>query len=110
MSQKRLFSYGTLRDAAVQRAVFGRTVEGTPDAITGYRLRDVKISSAQAAAISGTDAHTIMEPGDGPPIEGMLFVISAADLARADAYESAEYTRIEVRLRSGTDAWVYVRG
>jgi gamma-glutamylcyclotransferase (GGCT)/AIG2-like uncharacterized protein YtfP len=104
-----LFSYGTLRDAPVQRAVFGRTITGTPDAITGYRLRPITISSQDAAAISGTDAHTILEPGDGPSIEGTVFAISADDLASCDAYESAEYTRIKVRLRLGIDAWVYVR-
>ncbi|HEY0105073.1 MAG TPA: gamma-glutamylcyclotransferase family protein [Rhizomicrobium sp.] len=109
MNQERLFSYGTLRDEKVQCAVFGRPVAGTPDAITGYRLRSVTISSKGAAAISGTDAHTILEPGEGDPIEGTLFHISAADLACADAYESAEYKRIRVRLRSGVDAWVYVR-
>jgi gamma-glutamylcyclotransferase (GGCT)/AIG2-like uncharacterized protein YtfP len=105
---ERLFSYGTLRDEKVQRAVFGRPVAGTPDAIVGYRLKPVTITSAEAVAISGTAAHTILEPGDGPPIEGMVFELSAEDIARADAYESAEYKRVLVRLRSGADAWMYV--
>ena len=34
----RLFSYGTLRQRDVQRALFGRELEMQPDALTGYRL------------------------------------------------------------------------
>ncbi|MEJ1969556.1 MAG: gamma-glutamylcyclotransferase family protein [Rhizomicrobium sp.] len=109
MSEERLFSYGTLRDPKVQRAVFGREIASTADAITGWRLREVANSSAQAVAISGLAVHTVLEPGDGPPIEGALFRITQADLVRADAYESAEYKRVEVTLRSGATAWVYVR-
>ena len=33
---ERLFSYGTLRDEAVQRANFGRTLQGSPDAAVRY--------------------------------------------------------------------------
>ena len=106
-----LFSYGTLRDEKVQRVVFGRTLEAEPDAIVGYKLMDVKIESQDAVAISGIAVHTILEPAgpDATPIEGALFRITLEELARADAYESAEYKRIKVRLRSGAEAWVYVR-
>jgi gamma-glutamylcyclotransferase (GGCT)/AIG2-like uncharacterized protein YtfP len=106
-----LFSYGTLRDEKVQRVVFGRTVQSMSDAIVGYRLVDVKIQSREAIAISGVAVHTILEPAelDAAPIEGALFHITSEELARADAYESAEYKRIKVKLRSGTEAWVYVR-
>jgi gamma-glutamylcyclotransferase (GGCT)/AIG2-like uncharacterized protein YtfP len=106
-----LFSYGTLRDEKVQRAVFGRTLQSAPDAIVGYKLVDVKIESQDAVAISGIAVHTILEPAgpDAAPIEGALFRITPEELARADAYESAEYKRIKVTLRSGANAWVYVR-
>lgn len=106
-----LFSYGTLQDDKVQRAVFGRPVRGTGDAITGYDLVPVKISSQEAIAISGKAEHTTLVPakGESTPIEGAVFHITASDLAAADRYESAEYHRIKVRLRSGIDAWVYVR-
>jgi len=33
-----LFSYGTLRQPEVQRATFGREIDGRPDAIVGYDL------------------------------------------------------------------------
>jgi len=106
-----LFSYGTLQDEKVQRVVFGRTLPAERDAIVGYKLVPVEIQSKEAVAISGIAVHTILEPAgpDAPPIEGALFRITPEELARADAYESAEYKRIEVPLRSGARAWVYVR-
>ncbi|HEY7978152.1 MAG TPA: gamma-glutamylcyclotransferase family protein [Rhizomicrobium sp.] len=106
-----LFSYGTLREEKVQRVVFGKAVSGTPDAIVGYELVPVTISSKEAIAISGKAEHTTLVPakGESTPIEGVVFQITASDLVAADRYESAEYHRIKVRLRSGVDAWVYVR-
>jgi hypothetical protein len=106
-----LFSYGTLQDENVQRAVFGKPVHGTPDAIVGYDLVPVMISSQEAIAISGKAEHTTLVPakGESAPIEGVVFHITAGDLAAADRYESAEYRRIKVGLRSGIEAWVYVR-
>jgi gamma-glutamylcyclotransferase (GGCT)/AIG2-like uncharacterized protein YtfP len=106
-----LFSYGTLQEEKVQRAVFGKAVSGKPDAIVGYDLVPVMISSQEAIAISGKAEHTTLIPakGESTPIEGAVFHITASDLAAADRYESAEYHRIKVRLRSGIEAWVYVR-
>jgi hypothetical protein len=34
--------------------------------------------------------------------------VTADDLARADEYETSDYTRIEVALKSGRRAFVYV--
>jgi|SRR5277367_3470552 len=108
---EQLFSYGTLRDEAVQRAVFGRTVDGRPDAIIGCRLEPVSITDAKSVAISGTSNHTILvETGnDADEISGVLFQITEQELARADAYEDAAYVRVRIRLRSGKDAWVYAK-
>jgi gamma-glutamylcyclotransferase (GGCT)/AIG2-like uncharacterized protein YtfP len=106
-----LFSYGTLQEEKVQRAVFGKAVAGKPDAIVGYDLVPVTISNHEAVAISGKAVHTTLIPakGESAPIEGVVFHITADDLAAADRYESAEYKRISVVLRSGIEAWVYVR-
>jgi hypothetical protein len=106
-----LFSYGTLQQENVQIAVFGKPVSGRPDAITGYDLVPVTISSQEAVAISGKAVHTtlVRAKGETAPIEGVVFHISADDLAAADRYESAEYQRIKVTLRSGIAAWVYIR-
>jgi len=59
-----LFVYGSLRDPAVQRALFGRLIEGRPDALPGYRLSTVTIRDAAAIATSGTATHRIVRPGD----------------------------------------------
>ena len=107
---ERIFSYGTLQDEKVQRTIFGRALQASADAILGYRLTTIQNSNPDAVAISGLAVHTVLEPdANGAPIEGSLFHISAEELAQADKYESAEYKRIRVNLRSGIDAWVYVR-
>jgi gamma-glutamylcyclotransferase (GGCT)/AIG2-like uncharacterized protein YtfP len=41
-------------------------------------------------------------------VDGTVFAISATELAAADDYEVDDYRRIEVPLRSGEHAWVYV--
>jgi hypothetical protein len=106
-----LFSYGTLRDEPVQHAVFGRGLTGSADAVLGYRLESVTITDQAAIAISGKSEHLILIPTgrDSDRVEGMVFQITAAELALADAYEDAAYKRVSAPLRSGGRAWVYVR-
>lgn len=108
---ERLFSYGTLQLPAVQQSTFGRLLHGQADALVGYRRGMVAIEDAQVVATSGQSHHPIVEAsGDpGDRVEGMVFAISAAELARADEYEVDEYERVEAGLASGTRAWVYVR-
>jgi gamma-glutamylcyclotransferase (GGCT)/AIG2-like uncharacterized protein YtfP len=105
-----LFSYGTLRRPDVQRATFGREIDGRPDAIVGYHLDYVTITDPHVIATSGSDRHPILKPTDraDAAVEGMVFEISEADLAAADEYEVDDYRRITVPLRSGGEAWVYV--
>ncbi|MGX9791233.1 gamma-glutamylcyclotransferase family protein [Mycobacterium sp. MMS18-G62] len=105
-----LFSYGTLRQPEVQRATFGREIDGRPDAIVGYDLDYVTITDPHVIATSGSDRHPILKPTDRPgaAVEGTVFAISAEDLAAADEYEVDDYRRVAVPLRSGDQAWVYV--
>jgi gamma-glutamylcyclotransferase (GGCT)/AIG2-like uncharacterized protein YtfP len=105
-----LFSYGTLRQPEVQRATFGREIDGRPDAIVGYDLDYVTITDPHVIATSGSDRHPILKPTDrtDAAVEGTVFAISEADLAAADEYEVDDYVRIAVPLRSGPTAWVYV--
>jgi gamma-glutamylcyclotransferase (GGCT)/AIG2-like uncharacterized protein YtfP len=107
-----LFSYGTLRLPEVQRATFGREIDGRSDAIVGYDLDYVTITDPHVIATSGSDRHPILKPTDRPDaaVEGTVFSISEADLAAADEYEVDDYRRITVPLRSGGQAWVYVFG
>ncbi len=107
-----LFSYGTLRQPEVQRATFGREIDGRPDAIVGYELDYVSITDSHVIAASGSDRHPILKPTDraDAAVEGTVFAITEGELAAADEYEVDDYRRIAVPLRSGGQAWVYVFG
>ncbi len=105
-----LFSYGTLRQPEVQRATFGRLLEGTPDSITGYELATLTITDPAVVATSGSDQHPVLRRSDRPgaAVPGTAFRISADELLAADGYEVDDYTRVRVTLGSGSTAWVYV--
>ena len=106
-----LFSYGTLRQANVQMASFGRLLAGTPDALPGYASVLTEITDPDVIATSGLKFHPIVTATGNPADEvaGTLFSISEAELAAADKYEVSDYKRIEAVLRSGRRAWVYVK-
>jgi hypothetical protein len=106
-----LFSYGTLQLASVQQAQFGRLLEGRADALPGYARSLVEITDPQVLATSGERFHPIVAPSGNPgdAVDSMVFQITPAELAAADAYEVADYVRVEVTLHSGVSAWVYVR-
>jgi len=105
-----LFSYGTLRQPDVQQDVFGRQLDGRPDAIVGYDLDYVTITDSRVIASSGSDRHPILRPTGhtDAAVEGTVFAVSDDDLNAADDYEVDDYQRIAVPLRSGDQAWVYV--
>lgn len=107
----RLFSYGTLRQPAVQLANFGRQLEGAADAAIGYRLASVTIDDPRVIAESGAAIHPIMVATGDPAdrIAGTVFRLSEAELAAADAYEVDAYVRVAVPLASGGEAWAYVQ-
>ena len=105
-----LFAYGTLQQAGVQRASFGRTLIGRPDALPGHRLDWVTITDPAVIAASGTDRHPLVRPtGEaGDEVRGTVLVLSTAELAAADLYEVDDYRRRKVQLTSGHDSWVYL--
>ena len=106
-----LFSYGTLQQEGVQIASFGRHLKGTADAMTGYKQSLVEITDPTVIEKSGAKFHPIVLPSDDPADEvaGVRFEVAEAELAAADAYEVDDYKRVSVRLKSGTEAWVYVQ-
>ena len=97
-----LFSYGTLRDKQVQIATFARELKGRPDALPGYMRHAVVVRGRRYANLRpGKPDHAV---------SGMAFKITERELAAADRYEeTAGYGRISVKLRSGDQAWVYVK-
>jgi gamma-glutamylcyclotransferase (GGCT)/AIG2-like uncharacterized protein YtfP len=106
-----VFSYGTLQNKKVQIANFGRELTGREDALPGYARRMVAIDP-RVVALSGESHHANVEPSSNQEdaVSGTVFEITEQELAAADKYEEvAEYRRISVTLRSGDQAWVYVR-
>jgi hypothetical protein len=103
-----LFSYGTLQQPEVQLATFGRELAGQRDAIVGFELDYVTITDPHVIATSGSDRHPILRPTERADahVDGMVFAITEAELAAADAYKVDDYRRISVPLRSGSTAWV----
>lgn len=105
-----IFSYGTLRQPAVQRANYSRELEGRADTLAGYRLEEIAIDDAGVVAISGKAVHRIARRTGDPNdrIAGMVFELTADELAATDRYEVEAYSRVEATLESGRVAWVYV--
>lgn len=105
----RLFSYGTLQLPQVQRATYGRLLEGEADVLPGYVLEPLRISDPDVLRISGEAVHRIARRTGNPAhlITGTVFTLTREELADTDAYEVADYARILVRLASGEDAFVY---
>jgi gamma-glutamylcyclotransferase (GGCT)/AIG2-like uncharacterized protein YtfP len=105
-----LFSYGTLQQPGVQMASFGRLLKGAPDALPGWKKEMVEITDAEVFAQSGERFHPIVVPGAAEDeVEGVVFEITAEELASADRYEVNDYKRIAVTLKSGLQAFAYVR-
>ena len=107
---ERLFSYGTLQTESVQLSTFGRKLDGYPDALVGYRLQMIKIEDQDFVVKSGAEYHRTLEftGSTSDLVEGTVFSVTEQELKHADAYEPAGYERVQVTLRSGTEAWVYL--
>ncbi|MEM9966023.1 MAG: gamma-glutamylcyclotransferase family protein [Asticcacaulis sp.] len=106
-----LFSYGTLQLEPVQMATFGRLLEGQADAMTGWFMDQLEITDPEVLKTSGERFHPVAkQTGKAQDeIAGKVFRITPEELAHADAYEVSDYKRVEVTLKSGDRAWVYVK-
>ncbi len=105
----KLFSYGTLQYEQVQKELFGRLLEGEDDVLCGYVVADLKIQDAEVIRKSGTDIHPILQSTGkiSDEVEGTIYQVTEEELEQADKYEIKDYSRIEVRFKSGVSAWVY---
>ena len=106
-----LFAYGTLRTEAVQLSTFGRRLQGTEDALVGYRLEIIRLDDEDFVAASGTADHRNLaytgDPSDS--VAGTVFEVTPAELKQSDVYEPAGYKRVLVQSRSGLNVWVYLQ-
>ena len=85
--------------------------EGEADALPGWRRDWLEITDPAVLAASGERFHPVVSRSDdaADTVEGTVFRISADELAAADRYEVSDYVRVLASLRSGRQAWVYVR-
>ena len=100
--------YGTLAEPDVQRQVIGRQIAGQPDALRGWTLGTLgPFSDGASYPILRSLART-SDAANAAPVEGHVLTVRTTDLPALDEYEGVEYRRIQVRLESGVEAWVYV--
>lgn len=97
---ERLFTYGTLQYPEIQQAVLGRMVQGKPDVLVGYRKTQINL---------GGNHYPIIVEDVNSLVEGQLIEVTPRELTLIDRYETDAYHRISVKLRSGLQAWVYLK-
>lgn len=105
-----IFSFGTLRTAAVQEALFGHRVAGEADALPGYSVGTLVVTDPEVIRLSGSDRHPALREDPAPDaiVQGSILTVTEDELAAADRYERAAFHRIPVVLASGRSAWAYV--
>jgi hypothetical protein len=107
-----LFSYGTLRDAAVQMSLFGRLLRSQPDELVGFERSTIEVDDPDLVTSGGTATHAIVKRtgNEASRVLGAVLEVTDDELARADRYEPPPYERIATVLASGKQAWVYADG
>ncbi|WP_266169747.1 gamma-glutamylcyclotransferase family protein [Dyella subtropica] len=105
-----LFSYGTLQQEEVQLSTFGRLLCGEQDDLVGFEQSMLLIEDPDVVATSGKTHHPIVKFNGRATsrVQGTVFEITDAELARADEYEVEAYKRVLAKLASDRSAWVYV--
>lgn len=104
-----LFSYGTLQFERVQLESFGRLLKGQKDCLPNFKLEDIEIKDPKVLELSGKKFHPMAIPSEGDEVPGMVFEVSAEEIAQSDRYEVSDYIRQEIELKSGLNCWVYVQ-
>ncbi len=97
-----IFAYGTLKDPKVQQEIIGRKVLGTPDHLDGCIKSHFQHGDRKTYPV-------IICPIDGHGVDGVTLEVSGEELKRIDHYEEDFYRRQKVRLKSGVEAWTYVK-
>lgn len=102
---EKLFSYGTLRSKEIQMRLFNKVLTGAQDQLLGYKLKSLQIEEE-----FGMADYVVVVASENPAdiIHGVVFNVTPSDLAKVDLFESNAYRRVQVTLKSGTTAWVYL--
>jgi len=101
---EKLFAYGSLQNEDIQTDLFGRILEGTPETLIGYIVKNIQIEEEFGLVYYPiiTETH---KPED--TINGMVYAITTKELHQSDLYEVLHYKRVEVQLQSEQKAWAY---
>ncbi len=104
-----LFSYGTLQQASVQLSTFGRRLHSFPDELVGFEQAVFTVTDPAFVAESGKADHAIVKYNGSPSsgVSGTVLEVTDEELAKADGYEPAGYTRVSAKTASGRIVWVY---
>ncbi len=91
--------------------LFGRTLHGVPDVLIGYKKETIRIKGESEVSSSAMEEHVIISytGNDADVIEGVVLSVTGNELLLADGYETDNYKRISVVLKSGTTGWAYVK-
>ncbi len=101
---EKLFAYGSLQNEDIQKDLFGRILEGTPEKLIGYVVKQIQIE--EEFGIVNYPIITQTENQENT-INGMVYEISTKELHQSDLYEGLHYKRVEVQLQSKQKAWAY---
>ncbi len=101
---EKLFAYGSLQNEDIQKDLFGRILEGTPETLIGYVVKQIQIE--EEFGIVNYPIITQTENQENTII-GMVYEISTKELLQSDLYEGLHYKRVEVQLQSKQKAWAY---
>ncbi|MFE3870432.1 gamma-glutamylcyclotransferase family protein [Flavobacterium sp. ZS1P70] len=101
---EKLFAYGSLQNEDIQKDLFGRILDGTPETLVGYVVKEIQIEEE-----FGLVYYPIITETNKPEdtINGMVYSISLQELRQTDLYEGLHYKRVEVHLQSDQKAWAY---
>ena len=101
---EKLFAYGSLQNEDIQKDLFGRILEGTPEKLIGYIVKKIQIEEE-----FGLVHYPIITETNKPEdtINGMVYSITTKELHQSDLYEGLHYKRVEVQLQYNQKAWSY---
>ena len=101
---EKLFSYGSLQNEDIQKDLFGRILEGTPETLIGYIVKKIQIEEEFGLVHYPIITETKKLEDT---INGMVYSVSSQELRQTDLYEGLHYRRVEVQLQSNQKAWAY---
>lgn len=98
----KLFVYGTLKQTAIQRVLFGRTLVATPACLDNWQC------------CMGAEGYLFIKPASGHNVSGQLINLTHKQLLVTDQWEEVplyKRERLTVRLGNGllTKAFAYTQ-